>query len=400
MGVEEVEADDVGVGAVEVDLAPMDSGVRARLAAPRVTPEGFVEFEGFGAAAGVVQVYPEKPVGEQRHYRPATEVFDAESLASWAGRPFSILHPHQRGDLSVLVTPTTARVYSAGSVMSATAERDLGLVRVKFLVTDAGAIAELQSPSGPKKLSAGYNRVLVRQAGVAPSGEVYEVIQTKIRINHLAAVQEARAGTNAGFRDADSKGGSKERTMEFLEVEVGGRRVRVLKEDAPVVQSEVQRLVKAEADAKAAEADAKAKAQVAEAKAKVAEADAAATKAQILKAETERERAAIKALVPGASVDALDLLGLKRLAVREAFRDQLGEAPTDAVVDAAYPKAVERLQRDRGLLRTELGGGAPPVTGAPVTTSGGGGAAADGAPSAREAWLEKQASSWQPSASK
>lgn len=344
-----------------VDLASeaMAPQMRAKLSPAVTTPEGFLLLEGWAARSGV-QAYPERPEGQRAQYRPAEEVSDAQSLASWVGRPLTVQHPQQRGDAFPLVTPDNWTAHAAGSVLGAEWDAQLGHVKVKILAQSQEAIDALTDPQGPRQLSAGYLRQLDTQAGKAPDGTPYDSVQRQIRINHLALVPQARAGQTA-LVGLDSKG----KQMEFVEVTINGRKVRVAKEDAAVLGAEADAIVKAqaEADKRAAEAKTKAdaadkRAAEAEAKLLAAEADLKTFKDAQSKEEVKRLRAELKALLPETQVGELDAAGLKRVLVVGAY-PELSELSLDALL-AVYPKAVERLKAGKAGAASELGGAPEP----------------------------------------
>lgn len=344
-----------------VDLASpsMSQAMRARLAPAKVTPEGFVELEGWAARAGV-QAYPERPVGQRAQYRPPEEVSSADSLASWKGKALTVRHPQQRGDVAPILSPDNWSEHAGGVVLDASWDAELGHVKVKILAQSQEAIDALTSPTGPRQLSAGYLRTLDLTPGATADGVAYDSVQRNIQINHLALVDLARAGDTARV-GLDSKG----KPMEFVEVIINGRRVRVAKEDAAVVQAEADALTKAQADADAkAEAqaakvrDAEAKLAEADAKRIAAEADAKAFRDAQTKEEGKALRAQLKDLLPGVSVGDVDNAGLKRALVLGAYPEMDGLS-AEALL-AVYPKAVERLKADRGRAASELGGAPSP----------------------------------------
>lgn len=191
-----------GWGLVSVDLVgspQMAPELRALLASPELTEDGFLIVEGFGARADNVQDY--WPGGVLvRQFRPASEVFALESLASWAGKPVAMLHPHERGD-DLLLHPDNITAHQVGTVIGAQAVEALGwkLVKVRLLLTARPAIDAILAPDPDParrlhELSAGYLRDLDPTPGVAPDGTPYDAIQRRILINHLAFVHQGRAG--------------------------------------------------------------------------------------------------------------------------------------------------------------------------------------------------------------
>lgn len=201
-------------GCCVVDLAgsrSLPAELRALLAPPRWTPDGFLLVEGFGARADNVQHYPAAGGRMEGHYRPAAEVFDPESLASWRGRPVTMLHPEQRGERARLLHLDNATRLQVGSVVDAEPVRAHKLVKVILLLTNRAAIEAVLHPDPSKRmeeLSAGYLRVLDYTPGVAADGTPYSAIQRQIRVNHVAMVEVGRAGPLARIATDSSPPGA------------------------------------------------------------------------------------------------------------------------------------------------------------------------------------------------
>lgn len=151
-----------------------------------------------------VQHYPEAGLIE---YRPDSEVFAAESLASLASVPVTLGHP------PVGVTPANAREYAIGHVTDAPPEARVTIdgspeqwVKTTLVVGDGAALTRIETGDA-LEVSCGYSCELEMTPGVAPDGTKYDAIQRKIQFNHVAILADgarARAGADAKLR-LDSK---------------------------------------------------------------------------------------------------------------------------------------------------------------------------------------------------
>jgi hypothetical protein len=157
-----------------------------------------------------IQLYLGSEVGKPemslvRVMRPESEVFKSDTLASFAHRPLTNDHP------SEMVTADNWRKHAVGNTGEEIA-RDGTFIRVPLMVSDAGAIADIEA--GKRELSAGYTCDLDWTAGTH-DGVAYDAVQTNIRANHIAIVGRGRAGSSV--RIGDNWGPSpqhKETTME------------------------------------------------------------------------------------------------------------------------------------------------------------------------------------------
>lgn len=191
-----------------------------------VHPNGMVDVPGVACRTGV-QVYDEQgPDGRPvvtREYRPPSEVFAPESLATLVGVPVTIEHPGQGPDPDQgagEVTTANARDLTHGWVLSVEPHEADGLVWVWLRLASLDVLAAVSS--GKVELSCGYTAALADPAdpqwaalvamigpepGLAANGDQYDLIQTSITYNHLAIVDAARAGPIARLH-LDSKGRS------------------------------------------------------------------------------------------------------------------------------------------------------------------------------------------------
>jgi hypothetical protein len=121
----------------------------------------------------------------RRELRLPEEVFDSESLASYEGKP--IIVTHKAGT----VTKDNVGEEIIGVILSP-GYRDGDNVRCKIAIHDTDKLAQYRF----RELSLGYS-IKEDETPGAWNGKPYDIIQRKIRINHLAVVDDARAGDNA-----------------------------------------------------------------------------------------------------------------------------------------------------------------------------------------------------------
>lgn len=119
-------------------------------------------------------------------YRPESEVFKADSLATFAAAPVTVDHPTQP------VTADNWRALGVGEI-NGDVVRDGQRVRVPIIVRDARAVQAATSTH--KQLSMGYATNLVFPTdGKHPDGTACDAYQTDLKINHIALVRAARGG--------------------------------------------------------------------------------------------------------------------------------------------------------------------------------------------------------------
>lgn len=193
---------------------------RADQARKRPGPGGSWDVPGVACRTGV-QIYEDER-GTVRELRPHREVMDPESLASLVGVALTLQHPGQgRDDDRGLqeVTIANYRDLTHGSVLSVAPDApEPGLVEAWSRLQSQEILDAAQQ--GTRELSCGYEAVLLDpfdpanadyvaelgpEPGVTHEGERYDLIQTAIRYNHLAVVDQARAGPVARLR-LDRKG--------------------------------------------------------------------------------------------------------------------------------------------------------------------------------------------------
>ena len=217
----------------------------AAVTGTRMTADGYLVADVRTARTGI-QLYTGAETGRPdlktvRVYRPHHQVFDKASLASYAHRPVTNGHPAEP------VTADNWKAHSVGSIGGDIA-RDGEFVRVPLVVMDSAAIKAVQD--GKRELSAGYQCDLAFEAGTTPDGQQYDAIQKDIRINHVAIVDEGRAGSKARIGDDAQWGASpltsdqpqKDTIMTLKTVTVDGIPVEVTDQGAAVINTLQTRL--------------------------------------------------------------------------------------------------------------------------------------------------------------
>lgn len=163
------------------------------------TPEGYLICKSVPIARTGVQEYRGIEFGApepQQIYqveRPEEEVFSAAALASFEGKPVVDEHPNED------VTSTNYSRYTKGvcrDVRRGDGELSECMV-ADLIVYDKQLIQEIKN--GKRDISCGYNCLWV------PSGE-NGYTQKEIRGNHVAVVNQGRAGHKVSIRDSQNGG--------------------------------------------------------------------------------------------------------------------------------------------------------------------------------------------------
>jgi hypothetical protein len=162
----------------------------------RRTADGYLVANPRVARTGI-QLYRGSEVGRPtldvvRVYRPEAEVFAKDSMHTFAYKPITNDHPPEP------VTADNWTKYAAGNSGGEVA-RDGEAIRVPMVVMDKKAIQDVDD--GKKELSVGYATELVWGDGTTPQGEQYDAMQTAIRVNHIAIVDQARGGSKLKLGD-------------------------------------------------------------------------------------------------------------------------------------------------------------------------------------------------------
>jgi hypothetical protein len=164
---------------------------RGRLAKAKKTPQGFARVDARLTRTGILE-YVRADGSMQREYRPDSEVFCADSLATLDNAPVTDLHP------SAMIDPSNARHFSRGNTRGA--RRDGKFVAAELTVQDAELISKIDAGERTE-ISCGYTCDLDYTPGVY-EGQRYDAVQRKIVYNHVAIGPRnwGRAGADVALR--------------------------------------------------------------------------------------------------------------------------------------------------------------------------------------------------------
>jgi len=170
----------------------LDDGAKVRK-----TQDGYLAAMPRVARTGI-QLYRGSELGIKdkdivRIYRAPEEVFKADAMKSFAGKPFTDDHPKKPVDSKSW--KDVSRGIAGEDVL-----RDGEYVRVPMVLMDAGMVRKVEG--GKIQLSAGYTCDIAWGEGTTPTGETYDGRQIDIRVNHIAVVDQARGGRVLSIGDA------------------------------------------------------------------------------------------------------------------------------------------------------------------------------------------------------
>ena len=178
---------------------------RLALDAPKRTRDGFLAVRAKAARAGVYD-YLGKEVDPQgtrfnhndivKVYRPVSEVFASDSVASFLAKPVTNNHPN------VPVTADNWKDHARGINMGAL--RDGEYLAFDLVIMDADLISQVEG--GKRELSNGYSCSLTFGDGITPDGIAFNATQSNIRGNHIAVVDRGRAGSECRIDDETAGG--------------------------------------------------------------------------------------------------------------------------------------------------------------------------------------------------
>ncbi len=222
----------------------------------RRTADGYGVVSAKVARGGNVQLYLGSEVGMSdkamvRVYRPDSEVFKKDAIASYAGVPVTINHPKSG------VSADTWKDLAVGEVGDDVL-RDGEFVRVPMMLRDAKAIKAVED--GKRELSMGYSAEITFADGVTPKGEAFDAIMSDFKMNHVAIVDQARGGQELRIGDGAERWGATPliedatkgtRSMTTRTIIVDGLSVELTDKDAQIVQRAIDALTKQVADIKA-----------------------------------------------------------------------------------------------------------------------------------------------------
>ncbi len=319
----------------------------------RRTADGYLIAEAKSVRTGI-QLYSGDEVGKPemqvvRVYRPADQVFADASLQSFTHAPITMGHPSEP------VTSSNWKDLAVGEVSTA-AKKDGEWVWLPLILKDGAAISGVEQDK--RELSAGYTCELVWGDGVTPDGQEFNATQTNIKINHLAIVDRARAGSQARIGDGASWGASpftsdhnpkKETIMTLKTVTVDGIPVEVTDQGAVVIATLQKRLD--DANAKMSTADAAHLAAIAAKDAELAKKDAEldATKGKVLSDADLDKRvqdradliAVAKAIAKDVKTEGLSDAAIRKAVVVAKIGDAAIAGKSEAYIDARFDHLVE-----------------------------------------------------------
>ena len=119
-------------------------------------------------------------------FRSEAEVFDSNSMQSFANKPVTDNHP-QLGFVDVGNYQEIAKGFSMSEI-----KKDSRYLIADLLITDKDLIEKIKL--GKVEVSNGYNCDLVKENGTSFDGQEYQYVQKNIQGNHIAVVDMGRAG--------------------------------------------------------------------------------------------------------------------------------------------------------------------------------------------------------------
>ena len=178
----------------------------------RLTPEGFLLCKDVPIARTGEQLYHATELsmlglddGMIRVDRPANEVFDAASIASFSGKP--VVNDHPDG----FVDPDNVVAHQIGTVLNVRPSQADGVLLADLLFTTRRGIELVRN--GKRGVSVGYDAIY-EQTGPNTAR------QRRIRANHVALVDEARCGPVCMIGDS-AKGGAMRTRDETTQMPTG-----------------------------------------------------------------------------------------------------------------------------------------------------------------------------------
>lgn len=199
-----------------------------------LTDEGYIRAKAVVTRTGIF-LYNNPDGSIRRELRHPEDVWNEDSIASMELIPVTNNHPDEK-----LVNSKNSKKLAIGYT-GETIKKDGNYILANVVITDQDAVDWVKN-QGRKELSLGYTVDLVPENG-SFNGEPYDFRQTNIRYNHLAIVNQARAGAEARIA-LDSQD-----TVEILtEVEqMAKRKIKIDEEEVmvePATADYVERLEK------------------------------------------------------------------------------------------------------------------------------------------------------------
>lgn len=282
------------------------------------------------------------PNGVVAVYRPPEEVFATDSLATYDNSDTTLEHPDD------LVNAATYRGVSVGHATSP-GRQDGDFVVVDLLIKDQEAIKAIDA--GKCELSAGYTAEYVPESGVTDAGEAYEFVQRRIRINHIALVDQARAGRDARLFDRKPKEAI---TMTHVTLDNGATVEVADKATAQLLQSTFDGLRKRAEDAEQQIKIAKDEAEAEKAKADTLKDENEELKEKASEDSVSKRVESVIAAMDGArklagdefTCDSVNPVEIKRAALAKALPKRDWADRSEAYIAAAWDAEMERKEAE------------------------------------------------------
>lgn len=315
------------------------------------TDEGFLKGRAVLTNIGVFG-YRNDDGSMRYELRHPSDVFDRESLASLDGKPLTNDHPTEGVD------PQNVKDLAVGTVYRP--DYDAYHVAGSIVIHREDALADVGR--GKVALSCGYRADVIPEEGVF-QGVRYTHRQTNIRYNHVAIVDEGRAGDAARLRMdgvhitiTDSKNPKKGENMAKLKLDSGAEF------DVPeAVASHVDALVRTSTEVKGKLDESERTVADTKKALDAATAEADSLKSSVAKLEAEVAKYSDGVLLQKAVEDKLDLLTAAttlgaKVTAKDSLRDircavialdteDSMEGKTDDYVAARYDGAVTNLKK-------------------------------------------------------
>lgn len=334
------------------DRAPIDG-------APRFTKDGYLIATAKIARTGIQDYlgyeFGKPELHRVRIYRPETEVFSGDALASFAHRPITVDHPSEPVDAK------SWRNHAVGFVGGEVA-RDGDYIRVPLTIMDADAIQTFKD--GKRELSCGYLCTIDWTPGKTPDGQDYDAIQTGIRGNHLALVDQARAGPECRIGDAWNRPAiQQEEEAMTLKVTVDGFTFDASEQAAQAIAKLTEKVATKDAEIVTIKADHTKAIAAKDADLARKDAELDALKAKVLSdADLDKrvaDRAALiataKVIAPKVETAGLSDAAIRKAAVKANLGDAFAEGKSDAYIDARFDILAEDAAKGQDAFRKAVG---------------------------------------------
>ena len=200
-----------------INLARYDKGVVQ--GETTLTEEGYIKARAVVTRCGVF-LYKNADGTIRKELRHPDDVLVPESLESIKMIPVVNGHPPER-----LINADNAKRLAVGYT-GESVDNEMPYIVANLVITDKDTVEQIKKKN-KNELSLGYTVDLVPDSG-SYFGEPYEYRQTNIRYNHLALVDQARAGPQARI----SLDGDDAEEIQKEEAVVADKKIRKIKIDA------------------------------------------------------------------------------------------------------------------------------------------------------------------------